>query len=154
MYVPLNEYFDEAMKTMPEPYYSGDGVYPNTNGVLFMHGTQDGQKFTGIILLCVFTLQGTGVAVSVFTILMWPMIVSLLVMAAGTAMGEEDNKVCGNGHALSDREINYDFGTNDFWLWFVLGSLILVGPFIYFHKLCTAMNLLCKDYNEHQMIKK
>ena len=57
-------------------------------------------------------------------------------------------------NALSDREINYDFGTNDFWLWFILGSLILVGPFIYFHKLCTAMNLLCKDYNEHQMIKK
>ena len=57
-------------------------------------------------------------------------------------------------NALSDREINYDFGTNDFWLWFILGSLILVGPFVYFHKLCTAMNLLCKDYNEHQMIKK
>ena len=57
-------------------------------------------------------------------------------------------------NALSDREINYDFGTNDFWLWFVLGSLFWVGPFIYFHKLCTAMNLLCKDYNEHQMIKK
>ena len=49
--------------------------------------------------------------------------------------------------ALSAREISYDFGTNDFWLWFVFGSFILVGPFVYFHKLCTAMNLLCKDYN-------
>ena len=56
--------------------------------------------------------------------------------------------------ALSDRDINYDFGTNDFWLWFILGSLILVGPFIYFHKLCTAMNLLCEDYNANQMISK
>ena len=27
------------------------------------------------------------------------------------------------------------------------GSFILVGEFVYFHKLCTAMNLLCEDYN-------
>lgn len=37
LYVPLNEYFDEAMKTMPEPkYYSKDGVHPNTNGAEFI----------------------------------------------------------------------------------------------------------------------
>ena len=37
IYVPLNEYFDEAMKTMPAPrYYSGDGVHPNTNGSVFI----------------------------------------------------------------------------------------------------------------------
>ena len=37
VYVPLNEYFDEAMKTMPEPsYYSLDGVHPNTNGAVFI----------------------------------------------------------------------------------------------------------------------
>ena len=50
--------------------------------------------------------------------------------------------------ALSRRNIDYDFGTGDFWKWFFFGSLILVGPFIYFHKLCTAMNLLCESYNE------
>ena len=50
--------------------------------------------------------------------------------------------------ALSVRSIKYSFGTKDFWLWVILGSLILVGPFIYFHKLCRAMNLLCADYNE------
>ena len=36
-YLPLDEYFDEAMKTMPEPmYYSGDGVHPNDNGARFI----------------------------------------------------------------------------------------------------------------------
>ncbi len=52
------------------------------------------------------------------------------------------------GEALELREIDYEFGTKDFWLFFILGSFILVGPFIYFHKLCKAMNLLCADYNE------
>lgn len=51
--------------------------------------------------------------------------------------------------ALDERQIDYEFGTGDFWLWFVLGSLIIVGPFVYFHKLCRAMNLLCAHYNEH-----
>ena len=50
--------------------------------------------------------------------------------------------------ALSERDIDYDFGTKDFWLWFILGSFILVGPVIYYHKLCTAMTHLCKAYNE------
>ena len=42
---------------------------------------------------------------------------------------------------------------SDFWLWYVLGSLILVGPFVYFHKLCKAMNLLCEDFNEKSQKK-
>ena len=50
--------------------------------------------------------------------------------------------------ALVAREIDYSFGTEDFWGWFFFGSLILVGPFVYFHKLCTAMNLLCESYNK------
>ena len=50
--------------------------------------------------------------------------------------------------ALRDRHITFDFGTDTFWTWQVFGSLILVGPFVYVHKLCQAMNLLCADYNE------
>lgn len=50
--------------------------------------------------------------------------------------------------ALDERKLRYDFGTNHFWGWFILGALILVGPYIYFHKLCRAMNLLCESYNE------
>ena len=51
--------------------------------------------------------------------------------------------------ALERRDIRYEFGTKDFWLWFILGSLVLVGPFVYFYKLCKAMNLLCAHYNEN-----
>lgn len=51
------------------------------------------------------------------------------------------------GNELMRRGINYDFGAKDFWLWNVLGSFIIVGPFIYLHKLCEAMNLLAADYN-------
>ena len=37
VYVPLDEHFDAAMKTMPEPmYYSKDGVHPNENGAAFI----------------------------------------------------------------------------------------------------------------------
>ena len=50
--------------------------------------------------------------------------------------------------ALERRNIYYDFDRSDFWKWFLFGSLILIGPFVYFHKLCTAMNLLCESYNE------
>lgn len=37
VFIPLNEYFDEALKTQPEPkFYSADGVHPNTNGAEFI----------------------------------------------------------------------------------------------------------------------
>jgi hypothetical protein len=49
--------------------------------------------------------------------------------------------------ALHDRDVEYDFSTSDFWIWYFVGSFFLVGPFVYFHKLCKAMNLLCADYN-------
>ena len=54
--------------------------------------------------------------------------------------------------ALERRNIDYNFNTSDFWKWFLFGSLIFVGPFIYFHKLCTAMNLLCQSYNEKPIL--
>ena len=51
------------------------------------------------------------------------------------------------GTELLRRSIPYSFGASDFWLWNVLGALILVGPFIYTHKLLKAMNLLSANYN-------
>ena len=37
VYIPLDELFEEALKTQPEPkYYSGDGVHPNPNGAAFI----------------------------------------------------------------------------------------------------------------------
>ncbi|MDD3092813.1 MAG: hypothetical protein PHV04_01675, partial [Clostridia bacterium] len=51
------------------------------------------------------------------------------------------------GWALTHRSINYEFNPNTFWLWAILGSMIFVGPFVYVHKLSTAMNYICQDYN-------
>lgn len=51
------------------------------------------------------------------------------------------------GNELRRRNIAYSFSAADFWLWNVLGSLILVGPFIYYHKLFKATNLMCANYN-------
>ena len=37
VYIPLDEIFDEALKTQPAPrYYSADGVHPNENGARFI----------------------------------------------------------------------------------------------------------------------
>ncbi len=44
--------------------------------------------------------------------------------------------------------IDYKFGRRDFWIWGILGSFIVIGPIINLHKLCKAMNLICKAYNE------
>lgn len=51
------------------------------------------------------------------------------------------------GGELSRRNVNYTFSATDFWLWGVLGGLIVVGPFIYLHKICEAMNNLAGHYN-------
>ncbi|MBQ7379834.1 MAG: inorganic phosphate transporter [Clostridia bacterium] len=70
-----------------EPFFKGAQIV-GAAAMAFMHGAQDGQKFMAIILLCVFTLQGTGAgAGSTFVIPTWLMIVCSLVMAAGTAIG-------------------------------------------------------------------
>ncbi len=53
------------------------------------------------------------------------------------------------GDELRRRNIPYEFGASTFWLWNVLGSLIVVGPFIYQHKLMKSMNLINADFNEH-----
>ena len=51
------------------------------------------------------------------------------------------------GSELRRRGINYEFSAQTFWLWGVLGSFIVVGPFIFIYKLCEAMNELCRHYN-------
>lgn len=51
------------------------------------------------------------------------------------------------GAELRRRGIAYSFSAKHFWLWNILGSCIICGPFIYIHKLLTSMNLLCADYN-------
>lgn len=53
------------------------------------------------------------------------------------------------GNECTRRRINYSFGAGSFWLWCVLGSFIVVGPFIYLHKMCVAMNLISENYNTY-----
>jgi len=51
------------------------------------------------------------------------------------------------GAELGRRGIGYQFGAGTYWGWGILGSLIVVGPFIYLHKLLKSMNLLSEHYN-------
>ena len=51
------------------------------------------------------------------------------------------------GNELKRRQIAYSFSASDYWLWNVLGAVIIVGPFIYLHKLFKAMNMLSENYN-------
>lgn len=58
------------------------------------------------------------------------------------------HKLCARmGNELTRRGIGYKMGASTFWLWGVLGSLILIGPFVFTHKLLKSMNLLNADYN-------
>ena len=51
------------------------------------------------------------------------------------------------GNQLVARSLPYSFGAGSFWGWAVLGSLIFVGPFVFWHKFFKAMNLINADYN-------
>ena len=51
------------------------------------------------------------------------------------------------GNELKRRGYDYKFGAGTFWLWNILGSLILIGPFVYCHKLMKAMNMINTSYN-------
>ena len=49
---------------------------------------------------------------------------------------------------LTDRNIDYIFTKGDFWLWNILGVIVLVGPIVFTHKILKATNLINKDYNK------
>ena len=53
------------------------------------------------------------------------------------------------GNELARRNLPYSFGAMDFWLWDILASLVIVGPFIYMHKLITSVNQIAEHYNIH-----
>ncbi len=83
----VTKIFYKANRPKTEPFFKGAQIVGSA-AMAFMHGAQDGQKFMGIILLCVFTLNGTGVGdAASFAIPTWLMILCSVVMGAGTAMG-------------------------------------------------------------------
>lgn len=58
------------------------------------------------------------------------------------------HKLCSRiGEELQRRGLDYKFGPGVFWLWGILGSLIIVGPFIFGHKLLKSMNKINADFN-------
>ncbi len=58
------------------------------------------------------------------------------------------HKLCNRlGREVIRRGYKYKFGASTMWLWGVLGSLILIGPMIYVHKLMKVSNLINKSYN-------
>ncbi len=68
-----------------EPFFKGAQIV-GAASMAFMHGAQDGQKFMGVILLCLFMSQGQALP-SDINIPLWLMILCSVIMAAGTAMG-------------------------------------------------------------------
>ncbi|MDR1735490.1 MAG: DUF4234 domain-containing protein [Oscillospiraceae bacterium] len=53
------------------------------------------------------------------------------------------------GRELQRRGVQYSFDSGTFWLWSVLGAMIVVGPFVYIHKLAKASRLMNQHYNTH-----
>jgi len=59
-----------------------------------------------------------------------------------------NHKLCARiGDELGRRRIDLDITSKTFWLWGFVGTMFIVGPFIYLHKLCDAMNKLSEHYN-------
>ena len=52
----------------------------------FMHGAQDGQKFMGVILLCMLLINGQNTSVTV-EMPIWIMLLCSIVMGVGTSIG-------------------------------------------------------------------
>ena len=83
----VTKIFEKANRPKTEPFFKGAQIVGSA-AMAFMHGAQDGQKFMGIILLCVFTLQSAGSGGdATFAIPTWLMILCSVVMGLGTAMG-------------------------------------------------------------------
>ena len=58
------------------------------------------------------------------------------------------HRICNRmGDELKRRGLNYEFSASTFWLWGILGALIIVGPFVFGHKFFKAMNISNADYN-------
>ena len=53
------------------------------------------------------------------------------------------------GREMRRRGIATSFGAGTFWLWNVIGSIIVIGPFVYLYKLFHSMNKLVANYNQN-----
>lgn len=106
------------------------GIYP----LFFWHGyaqdmnavcAGDGRKTRGILARIVFSILTLG-----FYDLFW------LYNA-----GERISINCYRRH------ITPTTNGGNILLWFILGSFILIGPFVALYKIINGLNVLCMDYN-------
>ena len=77
--------FYKANRPKTEPFFRGAQIV-GAASMAFMHGAQDGQKFMGVVLLCVYMSKGQALPSDIH-IPVWLMILCSVIMAAGTAMG-------------------------------------------------------------------
>ncbi len=80
--------FRNANRPKTEPFFRGAQI-AGAASMAFMHGAQDGQKFMGVVLLCVYMSKGQALPsdLDIANDYLWLMLVCSIVMAAGTAMG-------------------------------------------------------------------
>ena len=77
--------FRKANRPKTEPFFRGAQIAGAAYSA-FMHGAQDGQKFMGIIILCLYMSRGESIPQNMEPAY-WIMILCSVIMAAGTAMG-------------------------------------------------------------------
>lgn len=81
----VTKIFYNADRPKTQPFFRGAQIV-GASSMAFMHGAQDGQKFMGVILLCVYMSKGQSMPADI-NIPIWLMLICSVVMAAGTAMG-------------------------------------------------------------------
>ncbi len=81
----VTKLFYHANRRKTETFFKGAQI-AGAASMAFMHGAQDGQKFMGVLFLCVYMSKGQALP-SDIEIPIWLMIVCSVVMALGTAMG-------------------------------------------------------------------
>lgn len=77
--------FRKVERSKTEPIFTKAQI-GGAAAMSFMHGAQDGQKFMGVILLCVMLSNGSGSAESV-QMPVWIMALCSIIMAVGTSIG-------------------------------------------------------------------
>ena len=77
--------FRKANRPKTEPFFRGAQIAGAAYSA-FMHGAQDGQKFMGIIILCLYMSNGEPIPQNMQPA-HWIMILCSVIMALGTAMG-------------------------------------------------------------------
>ena len=80
----VTKIFYHAQRQKTEPVFKFAQIF-GAACMSFMHGAQDGQKFMGVILLCVFLSNGQTPEAVVPP--EWLMLICSLVMGLGTAIG-------------------------------------------------------------------